>query len=107
MEDEEEALLSMLSLNFTTLFSPDFNTDSSFAEVVTCQIPHPSQLFTVLGVYRSPTSLEADDEQIIRAIRLVANQPGTYLILGNFNAPNINWQTGSCSVPNGFLNEAI
>ncbi len=37
-------------------FSLDFNTDSSFAEVVACQTPHPSQLLTVLGVYISPTS---------------------------------------------------
>ncbi len=77
-------------------FSLGFNTDSSFAEVVACQIPHPSKLLTVIGVYRSPTAPEADDEQIIRAIRLVANQPGICLILGDFNAPHINWQTCSC-----------
>ncbi len=62
-------------------FSLDFNTDSSFAEVVACQIPYPSQLLTVLRVCRIPTSPEADYEQIIRAIRLVANQPGICLIL--------------------------
>ncbi len=67
-----------------------------------CQIPQPSQPLTVLRVYRSPTSPVADDEQINRAIRLVANQPGIFLILGYFNAPHINWQTGSCSVSNGF-----
>ncbi len=76
MADEEEASLSMLNLNF---YHAVFRlTDSSFAEVVACQIPHPSQLLTVLGEYRSPTSQEADDEQIIRAIRLVANQPGIW-----------------------------
>ncbi len=68
----------------------------------TCQIPHPSQLPAILGVYRSLTTPEADDEKIIRAIRLVANKPGICLILGNFNALHINWQTGSCSVSNGF-----
>ncbi len=72
------------------------------AEVVACQIPHPSQLITVLGVYKSPTSPEADGEKIIRAIRLVANQPGICLFLGDFNAPHINWQTDSCSISNGF-----
>ncbi len=82
-------------------FSLDFNTDSFFAEVVACQIPHPFQLHTVLGVYRSPTSPKADDEKIIRAIRLVANQPDIFLILGDFNAPHINWPTGPCSVSNG------
>ncbi len=56
----------------------------------------------VIGVYRSPTSPEADDEQIIRAIHLVDNQPGICLILGDFNAQHINWQTGWCSVSNGF-----
>ncbi len=70
--------------------SLNFNTDSSFAEVVACQIPHPSQLLTVLGVYRSLISPEADDEQIIHAIHLVANQPGICLTLGDFNAPHIN-----------------
>ncbi len=83
-------------------FSLDFNTDSSFAEVVACQMLHPSQLLTVLGVYKSPTFPKANDEQIIHAIRLVANQPGICLILGDFNVPHINWQTGSCSVPNDF-----
>ncbi len=78
-------------------FSLDLNTDSFFAEVVACQIPHPSQLLTVLRVYKSPTSPEAYDEQIIRAICLVANQPGICLILGDFNAPHINWQTSTCS----------
>ncbi len=74
-------------------FSLDFNTDSFFAEVAACQTPHPSQLLTVLGVCRSSTSPEADDQQIIRAIRLVANQPGICLILGDFYAPHINWQS--------------
>ncbi len=83
-------------------FSLDFNTGFSFAEAIACQIPHPSQLLTVLGVYRIPTSPEADDEQIIRAIRLIANQPGICLTLGDFNAAHINWHTGSCSVSNGF-----
>ncbi len=103
MADEEEASLSMLSLKFYPRWiSLDFNTDSSFAEVVAFQIPHPSQLLTVLGVYRSPTYPEADDEQIIRTIPPVANQPGICLFLGDFNAPHNNWQTGSCSVSNGF-----
>ncbi len=101
MADEEEALRSKSEL-LPRRFSLDCNTDSFFADVVACQIPHPSQLLSVLGVYRSPTSPEADDEQIIRAIRLVTNQPGICLILGDFNAPHINWQTGSCSDPNGF-----
>ncbi len=83
-------------------FALGFNIDSSFAEVFARRIPHPSQLLLVLGVYGSPTSPEADHEQIILAIRLVANQKGVCLILGDFNAPHINWQTGSCSVSNGF-----
>ncbi len=83
-------------------FSLDFNVDSSFVGVVACQIPYPFQLFTVLGAYRSLTTPEAADEQIIRAIRLVANKQGICLILGDFNAPHINWQTGSSSVSNGF-----
>ncbi len=33
---------------------------------------------------------------------LFANQPGIRVILGAFNAPHINWQTGSCSAPRGF-----
>ncbi len=68
-------------------FSLDVNTDST----------HPNY-----SPYRSPTSPEAYDEQIIRAIRLVANQPGICIILWDFNAPHINLQTGSCSVSNGF-----
>ncbi len=83
-------------------FSLDFNVDSSFVEVDSCQIPNPSQQLTVVGVYSSPTSPEADNEQILRAVRLVTNQPGVCLIIGDFNATHINWQTGSCLVSSGF-----
>ncbi len=51
-------------------FSHDFNTDSSFSEIVTCQIPHPSQHLTVLGVYRSPTFPEIDGEQIVSSMEI-------------------------------------
>ncbi len=37
---------------------------------------------------------EADDEEIIRALRLVTNQAYICLVLGDFDAPPINWQTG-------------
>ncbi len=55
----------------TQRLSLGFNTDSSFVETISCQIPHPSQLLTVLGEYRSPTPLEAVDEQISRSVRSV------------------------------------
>ncbi len=77
-------------------FSLDFSTHSAFVEVVTCPMPHPYQLLTALGVYRSPTSPEADDEKIIHAVRLVANQTRICLILGHLNAPHINCQAGLC-----------
>ncbi len=76
----------MLSPNFKHTVYP--LNSMLFAEVVSCQIPHPAQLHNVFSVVRSPTSPEADNEQFFRAVRLVANQPGICLIIGDFNAPH-------------------
>ncbi len=96
MADEEEALLSMLSLNFyhavfhlTSILIPPLQKLSRAKSHT-----HPN--------YSPYSEYTEAPEQIIRAIRLVANQPGICLTLGDFNAPHINWQTGSCSVSNGF-----
>ncbi len=51
MADEEEASLSNVKSELLPrCFYLDFNTDSSFVEVIACQIPHTSQLLTVPGV---------------------------------------------------------
>ncbi len=55
---------------FAAPFSLDFNADYYFVAVVSCQIPHPTQLLNVLGVIRRPTSPEADNEQFIRTTLL-------------------------------------
>ncbi len=63
-----------------------FNNDSSFVEIISCHMPQPSQLLTILEVYRSPTSSGADEEQIKCADCRVSNLH----ICGDINAQHIN-----------------
>ncbi len=39
--------------------------------------------------------------QSIRSVRFIAHLPGICFNLGDFNAPHINWQAGSCSISSG------
>ncbi len=45
--------------------------------------------------------------EIICAARCVANIPGIYHILGDFNVPYINWRADACSVSNGLSNKPL
>ena len=47
----------------------------------------------VLAIYRSPNSAKANDDELCRYIERMI---GTYIILGDFNFPDIRWQSG-CS----------
>ncbi len=39
--------------------------------------------------------------------RTVARLHGEFLILGDFNAPRVNWLTRSCSMANSFSNQLL
>ncbi len=82
MADDEEAELKprRFSLN-SMLIPPVYNL------FPTKYPTHPNYL-----LYSEHT--EADDEQIILAVCPAATKPGICLILGDFNAPHISWQTG-------------
>ncbi len=75
---------------------------SPCVEMVGCQFSLPSHHITVLLVYRSPSSTESDDDIVLRVLRTVARLNGEYLILGDFNAPDVNWLTRACSISNPF-----
>ncbi len=76
-------------------------------EMVGCQFSLPSRHITVLLVYKSPCSTESDDDIVLRVLRTVARLHGEYLILGDFNAPHVNWLTRSCSIANSFSNKLL
>ena len=44
-----------------------------------------------LAVYRSPNSVKANDDELCKHIESMS---GTYVIFGDFNFPDIRWQTG-------------
>ncbi len=76
-------------------------------EMVGCQFSLPSRHITVLLVYRSPGSTEADDDIVLRVLRTVARLHGECLILGNFYALHVNWLTWSCAMANSFSNKLL
>ncbi len=68
-------------------------------------ILYSSYLF--LLVYRSPCSTESDDNIVLRVLRTVVRLHGECLILGDFNAPHVNWLTRSYSMVNSFSNKLL
>ncbi len=60
-----------------------------------------------LHVYRSPCSTESDDDIVLWVLREVARLHGEYLILGDYNAPHVNWLMRSCSMTNSFSNQLL
>ncbi len=52
-------------------------------------------------------STESNDDIVLRVLRTVAWLHVECLILGDFNAPHVNWLTRSCSMANSFSNKLL
>ena len=48
----------------------------------------------VLAVHRSPNSSKANDDELCELCDLVDKMNGTFVIVGDFNLPDIRWQNG-------------
>ncbi|VDP36771.1 unnamed protein product [Echinostoma caproni] len=52
---------------------------------------------TIAGVYRSPGANIEEDEQLIRALDVLAQSQQKLVIAGDFNLPGLQWTTETCS----------
>ena len=52
-------------------------------------------------VYRSPTSTLENNMKLLENIKWASREhkPTHYKLFGDFNFPNINWESGTCSDP--------
>ena len=78
---------------------------SDNVQMVACKIGSPAVL-AVVGVYRSPRVTVMEDEQLVTKLRDLTRTPLRLCILGDFNAPGIQWATESCEV-SGFENRLL
>ncbi len=70
--------------------------------MISCRVSSfPSQT-TVLAVNTSPNSTSSDDLLVLQEIHHVATASGERLIVGDFNAPAVNWSTRTCPKSDGF-----
>ena len=73
---------------------------SSFNENITLSFFGVANQFTLSVVYRSPNCASSNDLELIKHISEIAKlNNGDKLIVGDFNFPNINWE--SWSAPDG------
>ncbi len=73
-------------------------------EMVGCQFSLPSRHITELLVLRSPFSTESGGDIVFRT---VARIHGECLILGDLNAPHVNWRARACSISTSFSNKLL
>ena len=76
-------------------------------ELIGCKIITQSGPVNVFAVYRSPSSNETDDDALLMTLRQTANLPGELLLLGDFNAPSVNWETWTCDSPRSFSGKLL
>ncbi len=79
---------------------PDFV--SEFVDMLLCKITLNNVSFPILTVYRSPQASQEENERMLAAIPYVCQLSIDCLIVGDFNAPYIDWDTLSCPSSEAF-----
>ncbi len=94
-------MINKVLVYISTLLNPsmcelpsDFN--SEYIDMLLCKITLRNLSFPILTVYRSPQASQTENEQMLAAIPYVCQLNTECLIVGDFNAPHIDWETLSC-----------
>lgn len=72
----------------------ELDLSSSFAERLAVKLTF--QLMNVLIVYRSPNSSLENDEQLLHLLNEFSQPGAGFLIIGDFNLPDIDWDLTFC-----------
>ena len=78
------------------IFADEGNTEDS----IWCVIDKPQgERWIVALVYRSPSSPMENNLKLLENIKWIQSQykPSHFLLFGDFNFPNINWEMGTCT----------
>jgi len=85
--------LSVKDVKCTQIFP-----DIGFNECVILELEDVSHhKMNIATIYRSPSSTTENDKKIIEYIDILCARNGNKLIMGDFNWPNINWNTWETS----------
>ena len=76
-------------------------------EVCGCKIHTPEGPLHVLNVYRTPSSSIPADDDILRLFTTINNQQGDCLIIGDFNAPQVDWENMFCPTDGSFSDRLL
>lgn len=82
-------------------------SNSSMFDAVACKIKHQNHGLNLLGIYRSPNCFPLEDDIILRTVKSFSSLKEDCLIMGDFNAPSINWNLNSSSRPNSFDDKLV
>ena len=80
-----------------------------FKEALCIKLALTNKTMNLLSVYRSPNSSGANNDLLIQLLEEFILLRGEHVIIGDFNFPDINWNTFSCNgsaekIENKFLN---
>ena len=91
LEDNFRGILIYVSKNVKcTQIFPDIG----FNECVILELEDVSHhKMNIAIIYRSPSSTTENDKKIIEYIDILCARDGNKLVIGDFNWPNINWNT--------------
>ncbi|ESN90927.1 hypothetical protein HELRODRAFT_182519 [Helobdella robusta] len=78
-----------------SLLLTEINLNSSFKEYIIVKLCVSNRVLNILFVYRSPNSNVGNNDLLLKLINDVLALPGETLLFGDFNFPDINWDTSS------------
>ena len=75
-------------------------------QLIAANLRAEGQRMTIACVYRSPCANQTEDQEVIRALDTLAQNPVRLVVVGDFNLRNIDWNVGECTqggVGEGYL----
>ena len=76
-------------------------------EITGCIISTIEGALHLIAVYRSPSSSPESDELLTQFLQTISTKKADLLILGDFNAPLIDWASLTCQTPTSFSNSLL
>ena len=81
--------------------------NSNTVEMAACTVKTSTGVLNILVVYRSPVTTTEDSDKLLSVLKHFTQLPGDYLIMGDFNAPEVNWTDWFCSSQTSFASKLL
>ncbi len=97
----------LINVSVSTKIVFDHNGTAPFTDVVMSTIGIRNATLNILCVYRSPRSTRDQDAKLYEILQDFTSKKRESLILGDFNAPAIDWHARSCSAIGSFFDHLL